>query len=46
MVQWAKDTWRPKERMGRVRGADGKWLESERDKVDGLVRDLFGEEAA
>ena len=32
--------------MGRVRGADGKWLESERDKVDGLVRDLFGEEAA
>ena len=32
--------------MGRLRGANGKWLESERDKVDGLVRDLFGEEAA
>ena len=32
--------------MGRLRGADGKWLESEGDKVDGLVRDLFGEEAA
>ena len=32
--------------MGRLRGADGIWLESERDKVDGLVRDLFGEEAA
>ena len=32
--------------MGRLRGTDGEWLESERDKVDGLVRDLFGEEAA
>ena len=32
--------------MGRLRGAEGEWLESERDKVDGLVRDLFGEEAA
>ena len=32
--------------MGRLRGADGEWLESDGDKVDGLVRDLFGEEAA
>ena len=32
--------------MGRLRRADGEWLESEGDKVDGLVRDLFGEEAA
>ena len=31
--------------MSRLRGADGKWLESEGDKVDGLVKDLFGEEA-
>ena len=30
--------------MGRLRGADGRWLESEGDKVDGLVKDLFGEE--
>ena len=45
VVRWAKDPWRLKERMGRLRGKDGKWLESERDKVDGLVRDLFGEEA-
>ena len=37
---------RLKERMGQLRGGDGKWLECERDKVDGLVRDLFGEEAA
>ena len=44
VVRWAKDPWRLKERMGRLRGADGKWLESEGDKVDGLVKDLFGEE--
>ena len=46
VVRWAKDPWRLKKRIGRLRGADRKWLESERDKVDGLVRDLFGEEAA
>ena len=46
VVRWARDPWRLKERMGRLRGADGNWLESEKDKVDGLVRDLFGEEAA
>ena len=28
--------------MDRLRGADGRWLESEEDKVDGLVSDLFG----
>ena len=32
--------------MGRLRGADGALLESEEDKVGGLVRDLFGEETA
>ena len=46
VVRWAKDPWRLKDRMGRLRRVDGEWLESERDKVDGLVRDLFGEEAA
>ena len=46
VVRWAKDPWRLKERMGRLRGADGAWLESEGEKVDGLVRDLFGEEVA
>ena len=46
VVLWAKDPWRLKERMGRLRGTDSAWLESEGDKVDGLVRDLFGEEAA
>ena len=42
VVRWAKDPWRLKERMGRMRGADGRWLESEGDKMDGLVSDLFG----
>ena len=46
MVRWAKDPWWLKERMGRLRRANRKWLEYERNKVDGLVRDLFGEEAA
>ena len=46
VVRWAKDPWRLKEWMGRLRGTDGEWLESEEDKVDGLVRDLCGEEAA
>ena len=32
--------------MGKLRGTDGAWLESEGDRVDGLVRDLFGEEVA
>ena len=44
VVRWAKDPWRLKERMGRLRGSDGEWLDSEEDKVDGLMRDLFGEE--
>ena len=46
VVLWAKDPWRLKERMGRLSGVDGQWLESERDKGDGLVSDLVGEEAA
>ena len=45
LVRWAMDPWRLEQRMGRLRGGDGKWLESERDKVDGLVTDLFGKEA-
>ena len=32
--------------MGQLWGTVGAWLESEGDKVDGLVRDLFGEKAA
>lgn len=32
--------------MGRLRGTARRWLESEADKVDGLVADLFGRDAA
>lgn len=32
--------------MGQLRGADGEWLESEDDKLDRLVGDLFGRDAA
>ena len=32
--------------MGRLRATDGAWFESEGDKVDGLVKDLFVEGAA
>ena len=28
--------------MGRMRGANGDWLEGDKEKVDGLVRDIFG----
>ena len=32
--------------MGWLRGPDGVWLESARQKVGGLVKNLFGEESA
>ena len=44
VVRWARDPWWLKERKGRLQGADGTWVELERDQVDGLVKDLFGEE--
>ena len=46
VVRWAKDPWRLKERMGRLRGADGAYLASEGEKVYGVVRVLFGKETA
>ena len=42
IMRWAKDPWRLKERMSHLWGAAGRWLESEDNKVGGLVRDLFG----
>ena len=46
VVRWAKDPWRLKERIGRLRGAGRRWLETAIDKVDGLVSYLFGRDAA
>ena len=37
VVQWARDPWRTSERMGRLRGANGVWLEGEEEMVSGLV---------
>lgn len=37
-VRWAKDPWRLKETMGRLRGSDGRCLESGEDKVGGWCR--------
>ena len=45
VVRWAKDPCRLKESMGRVWGADGEWVESESDRVNGLVAALFGSDA-
>ena len=28
--------------MGRLRGTDGEWLDSEEDKLDGLMRERLG----
>ena len=41
-MRWAKDLWRHKQRKGRLKVTDRRWLESEGDKVGGLVWDLFG----
>ena len=46
VVRCAKDLWRLEERIGRLRGTDGGGLESESDKLNGLVDDLDGGDAA
>ena len=42
VVRWARDPWRVKDRMGRLRGSNGLWLSEDAEKVEGLVRDVFG----
>ena len=42
VVRWARDPWRASERMGRLRGANRVCLEGDREKVGGLVSDVFG----
>ena len=36
-----KDTYRMSERMRRLKGSNGRWLESNSAKVDRLVKDVF-----
>ena len=42
MVRWARDPWRVSDRMRRLRGSNGVWLDGDGEKVGGLVRDVFG----
>ena len=42
IVRWAKDPWRLKTRMRNLKDREGRVLSSEKEKVEGLVRDLFG----
>ena len=42
IVRWAKDPWRLKTRMRNLKDKEGRALGSEKEKVEGLVRDLFG----
>ena len=42
VVWWARDPWRVSDRMGRLRGSNGVWLDGDGEKVGGLVRDIFG----
>ena len=41
-MRWAKDPWRLKTRMRNLKDKEGRALGSEKEKVEGLVRDLFG----
>ena len=42
VVRWAKDPWRLRTKMRRLKMKEGKELISEQEKVQGLVQDLFG----
>ena len=41
IVRWAKEPWRLKTRMRNLRDVEGRTLETDEDKSEGLVRDLF-----
>ena len=42
VVRWARDPWRERERMGRLRDVGGRWLEGDEEKVRSLVSEVFG----
>ena len=41
VVRWARDPWREKRRMGRLKGSNGMWLESDEDRVRFLVSEVL-----
>ena len=42
IVKWAKDPWKIKESMRDLKDKQGRLLETDQEKADGLNRDLFG----
>ena len=41
VVKWAKDLWKLKETMKTLKDKGGKVLETDKEKVEGIVRDTF-----
>ena len=46
VVRWARDPWRERERMGRLKGSKGLWVDGDEEKVRFLVSDVFGTPSA
>lgn len=46
IVGWVKDHYHLKERIGQLKGADGRCLNTDNNKLQRLVTDLFDEEGA
>lgn len=42
LIRWAKDPLRLKERMGRLVDREGSALNSDQDKANGFIRNIFG----
>ena len=42
VVKWARDLWRLHDRMGKLRGGDGKWLAGDLEIVGALVGVIMG----
>ena len=40
-MRWARDPWREKGRIGRLKESNGVWLESDEDRVRCLVSEVF-----
>ena len=41
VVRWARDPWRERERMGRLKNARGRWLDADVEKVRCLLSEVF-----
>ena len=41
VVRWARDPWKERDRMGRLKGTNGVWMSSDEEKVECLVSEVF-----